>query len=108
MCEEAGHAFKGKVHLRTAISGEAFYTAPGSFVDVVAGAVRAATGAEPELSTSGGTSDARFIRALCPVVEFGLVGTTMHRVDEAAPVAEIRALADAYEAIITRYFKAFG
>lgn len=109
VCEAAGAAFPGgKVHLRTAISGEAFYTEPGPFVAVVAGAVKAATGEAPELSTSGGTSDARFIRALCPVVEFGLVGTTMHMVDERAPVAEIERLSAAYGEIIARYFEAFG
>lgn len=108
-CAAADDAFVGgQVSLRTAISGEAFYTEPGAFVDVVAGAVEAATGERPELSTSGGTSDARFIRSLCPVVEFGLVGTTMHMVDERAPVAEIERLAAAYGEIIARYFAAFG
>ena len=56
----------------------------------------------------GGTSDARFIRSLCPVVEFGLVGSTMHQVDERVPVQEIRDLAKAYEALIRRYFEAFA
>ena len=108
-CEEANLGFKGRVWLeKTAISGEAFYTEPGGFTDVVAGAVKAATGHTPEMSTSGGTSDARFIRALCPVVEFGLVGTSMHMVNEGAPVEEIRALAKAYRAIIQRYFTAFS
>jgi succinyl-diaminopimelate desuccinylase len=107
-CAAAGEGFGGKVHLRTSISGEAFYTEPGQFVDVVAGAVAAATGERPELSTSGGTSDARFIRALCPVVEFGLVGTTMHMVDERAPVTEIERLSAAYSEIIARYFAAFA
>lgn len=99
---------KGKVQLRTSVSGEAFYTAPGAFVEVIARAVQATTGETPELSTSGGTSDARFIRALCPVVEFGLVGATMHKVDECAPVAEIEGLTRAYGEIIRRYFAAFG
>jgi succinyl-diaminopimelate desuccinylase len=62
------------------------------------------TGAAPELSTSGGTSDARFIRALCPVIEVGLVGRTMHQVDERAPVEEIRTLQRVYARIIARYF----
>jgi succinyl-diaminopimelate desuccinylase len=62
------------------------------------------TGAAPELSTSGGTSDARFIRALCPVIEVGLVGKTMHQVDERAPVEEIRTLQKVYARIIQRYF----
>jgi len=108
-CAMAEAAFdRGQVHLRTSISGEAFYTAPGAFTDLVAGAVEAATGAKPELSTSGGTSDARFIRALCPVVEFGLVGTTMHMVDERVPVAEVERLTEAYHTVIARYFATFG
>ena len=108
-CAAARAAFpRGQVTLKVAVSGEAFYTEPGPFVRLVAEAVQAATGETPELSTSGGTSDARFIRALCPVVEFGLVGTTMHKVDEHAPVAEIDRLADAYGEIIRRYFRAFG
>lgn len=108
-CEEANQGFKGRVYLeKTAISGEAFYTEPGPFTEVVAAAIQDATGRSPELSTSGGTSDARFIRALCPVVEFGLVGTSMHMVNEGAPVEEIRALAKAYRAIIERYFSVFG
>jgi succinyl-diaminopimelate desuccinylase len=108
-CAAAGRTFPdGRIRLNAAVSGEAFYTEPDRFVAVVAEGVKAATGETPELSTSGGTSDARFIRALCPVVEFGLVGTTMHKVDEHAPVAEIAALSEAYGEIIRRYFAAFG
>ncbi len=90
------------------MSGEAFYTEPGPFVDLVAAAAEAATGRRAELSTSGGTSDARFIRALCPVVELGLVGTTMHMVDERTPVAELQALTRVYEGVLRRYFATFG
>jgi succinyl-diaminopimelate desuccinylase len=90
------------------ISGEAFLTEPGPFTDVVAAAVAEVTGRAPELSTTGGTSDARFIRSLCPVVEVGLVGATMHAVDERAPVAEIRMLQSVYERLIARYFAAFA
>jgi len=104
----AGEGFAGTVTLTPRISGEPFLTAPGPFTTVVAGAVEAVTGVEPELSTTGGTSDARFIRALCPVVEFGLVGATMHAVDERVPVAEIRALAAIYERLIADYFVAFS
>ena len=100
----AGEGFKGKVAVAIDISGEAFLTEPGPFTDLVAGAVRAVTGREPELSTTGGTSDARFIRALCPVVELGLVGTTMHGVDERVRVAEIRELTELYQTLIRRYF----
>jgi succinyl-diaminopimelate desuccinylase len=68
--------------------------------------VEAVSGQRPDLSTTGGTSDARFIRALCPVVELGLVGRTMHAVDERAPVEEIRRLQAVYETLIRRYFAA--
>ncbi len=106
--EKAGASFAGKVTVKTHISGEAFLTAPGDFTAVVAGAVKAETGVDPDLSTTGGTSDARFIRALCPVVEFGLVGTTMHAVDERAPVSEIRTLTAVYKRLIADYFAKFG
>ena len=106
--EAAGQGFAGTVSVVPQISGEAFLTAPGAFTEVVAAAVADITGAEPELSTTGGTSDARFIRALCPVLEFGLVGTTMHQVDERAPVSEIRQLQAVYERLIARYFEVFG
>ena len=107
-CEDAEAGFEGHVHLQTQISGEAFLTEPGPFTEVAAAAVTAVTGRAPELSTTGGTSDARFIRALCPVVEFGLVGTTMHSVDERAPVSEIRDLALIYETLIESYFARFA
>jgi succinyl-diaminopimelate desuccinylase len=90
------------------ISGEAFLTERGPFTELVAQAVADIAGRPPELSTSGGTSDARFIRALCPVVEVGLVGTTMHKVDERTPVAEIERLQAVYERLIERYFERFG
>jgi succinyl-diaminopimelate desuccinylase len=105
---KAGEGFGGKVTARIEISGEAFLTEPGPFVAVVAEAVEAVAGRKPELSTTGGTSDARFIRALCPVVELGLVGATMHAVDERTPVAEIRQLTDVYRRLIRRYFETFS
>ncbi|MDX9999191.1 MAG: succinyl-diaminopimelate desuccinylase [Phenylobacterium sp.] len=101
----AAEGFPGKVIVTPQISGEAFLTEPGPFTDLIRAAVRDVTGADPELSTTGGTSDARFIRALCPVVELGLVGKTMHAVDERAPVAEIRQLQQVYERLIARYFE---
>jgi succinyl-diaminopimelate desuccinylase len=107
-CKAAERDFAGHVHLKTHISGEAFLTEPGPFTEVAMAAVEAVTGRTPELSTTGGTSDARFIRALCPVVELGLVGTTMHMVDERAPVAEILALAAIYERLIEGYFARFA
>jgi succinyl-diaminopimelate desuccinylase len=81
-----------------------FRTQPGPFIDLVAGAIAAATGRRPKLSTSGGTSDARFIKDYCPVVEFGLVGATMHQVDEHVPTAELTALTAIYRRILDRYF----
>ncbi|WP_029351325.1 succinyl-diaminopimelate desuccinylase [Bosea sp. 117] len=89
-------------------SSDSFLTAPGEFVDLVVAAIEAATGRRPELSTTGGTSDARFIKDYCPVIEFGAVGTSMHAVDEATPVDELAALARAYHGIIARYFETFG
>jgi succinyl-diaminopimelate desuccinylase len=86
------------------VSGESFYTPPGDLVELVAGAVREVTGVEPELSTTGGTSDARFISRYCPVLEFGLVGETMHKVDEKSAVADLRSLARVYETVLDRYF----
>ncbi|HEX3366481.1 succinyl-diaminopimelate desuccinylase [Phenylobacterium sp.] len=103
----ANRDFSGAITVTPQISGEAFLTEPGPFTDLVAAAVRDIAGRDPELSTTGGTSDARFIRALCPVVELGLVGKTMHQVDEAAPVAEILQLQAVYERLIERYFVAF-
>ncbi len=89
-------------------ASQSFITAPGAFVDIVADAVKEVTGRRPEASTSGGTSDARFIKDLCPVVEFGLVGQTMHKVDEATPVQDLTDLTRIYERIITRYFAHFA
>ena len=106
--QAVGHGFKGTVTVTPQISGEAFLTAPGPFTDLVSAAVTYITGHAPELSTTGGTSDARFIRALCPVVELGLVGASMHQVNEAAPVAEILKLQAVYERLIERYFAAFA
>ena len=106
--EAAARGTRCKVTVTPQISGEAFLTEPGPFTEVVAAAVQDVAGRAPELSTSGGTSDARFIRALCPVVEVGLVGTTMHQVDERTPVAEIERLQAVYERLIARYFAAFG
>ena len=81
-----------------------FVTRPGPFTELVTNAVAEVTGRKPELSTTGGTSDARFITAYCPVVEFGLVGQTMHQVDERVPLADLRALTLIYRKIIDRYF----
>jgi succinyl-diaminopimelate desuccinylase len=98
----ATHAPSADVTVR--ISGEAFLTEPGPFSTLVQDAVAAVTGERPVLSTSGGTSDARFIRRLCPVVEFGLPGATMHKVDEQAAIADIAALADISDSVLERVF----
>jgi succinyl-diaminopimelate desuccinylase len=81
-----------------------FVTKPGPFTDLVANAVAEVTARKPELSTTGGTSDARFITQYCPVVEFGLVGQTMHQVNERVPIADLRTLTTIYGKIIDRYF----
>lgn len=104
---KAGEGFAGTVSVRTAISGEAFLTEHSPFVELVASTVRTITSQEPDLSTTGGISDARFIRSLCPVVEFGLVGATMHAIDERVPVTEIEQLTTVYQRIIEGYFARF-
>jgi succinyl-diaminopimelate desuccinylase len=81
-----------------------FVTKPGPFTDLAVSAIEEVTGRKPELSTSGGTSDARFISSYCPVIEFGLVGQTMHQVDERVPVADLENLTKVYRGILTRYF----
>ncbi|KQI71870.1 succinyl-diaminopimelate desuccinylase [Loktanella sp. 5RATIMAR09] len=92
------------IAMRVKVSGESFVTPPGELSDLIAGAVEAETGRKPELSTSGGTSDARFVKDHCPVVEFGLVGKTMHQVDERVEVAQIGQLKAIYTRILTDYF----
>ncbi|HWY60857.1 MAG TPA: succinyl-diaminopimelate desuccinylase [Rhizomicrobium sp.] len=87
------------------VSGVSFLTAPGKFTQLVSDTVASVTGQSPFFSTTGGTSDARFIKDFCPVIELGLAGTTMHQKDECVPVAEIAALTDIYAALLTAYFK---
>jgi len=86
------------------VSGESFLTAPGPRIEAVADAIAAATNHRPALTTGGGTSDARFVKDHCPVMEFGLVGNHMHAVDERVPVAQIRALSRIYLDILRRFF----
>jgi succinyl-diaminopimelate desuccinylase len=93
-----------EIGVTISISGESFLTPPGPLSDLVAKAVEAETGVTPELSTTGGTSDARFVKDHCPVVEFGLVGRTMHQVDECVEVAQIEQLKSIYTRILTDYF----
>jgi succinyl-diaminopimelate desuccinylase len=97
-------AFGVRIEMSVKISGESFLTPPGPLSDMVATAVEAETGRRPTLSTSGGTSDARFVKDHCPVVEFGLVGRTMHQVDERVSVAQIGQLKAIYGRILRDYF----
>ena len=92
------------IALKVTVSGDSFLTPPGDFSALVARAVTAETGLVPQMSTSGGTSDARFVKDHCPVVEFGLVGKTMHQVDERVEVAQIAALKSIYARILRDYF----
>lgn len=96
----------GTWDLATEISGESFLTPPGRLSDVVSAAVQAVTGRVPELSTTGGTSDARFIKDACPVVEFGLTGASMHKSDERCTVADLEALTEIYRRIIAAWLPA--
>ena len=96
--------FNLRVDLDVIISGESFMTPPGELSDLVARAVQVETNRTPELSTSGGTSDARFVQHHCPVVEFGLVGKTMHQVDERVEIAQIHQLKSIYTRILRDYF----
>src|SRR3954447_26925605 len=81
-----------------------FVTKPGAFTDLAVAAIEEVTGRKPELSTTGGTSDARFISSYCPVIEFGLVGQTMHQIDERASVSDLEKLTKIYRGILDRYF----
>lgn len=94
----------GKAVLTTRISGESFVTLPGRLSEILVDAVQSVTGLTPQLSTTGGTSDARFIRRHCPVVEFGLVNKTIHKVDEHIAVQDIDVLADIYLALLKNVF----
>ncbi len=102
--DQVAQQFGVKVETRIKISGESFLTPPGALSDLVSNAVKAETGVTPELSTTGGTSDARFVKNHCPVVEFGLVGRTMHQVDECVEVAQIEQLKAIYTRILKDYF----
>ncbi|MFP4326499.1 MAG: succinyl-diaminopimelate desuccinylase [Paracoccaceae bacterium] len=103
--DAVANAFGVSVATRVTISGEAFLTPPGPLSDLVARAVEAETGIVPELSTTGGTSDARFVKDHCPVVEFGLVGRNMHQVDEHVEIDQIRRLKAIYTRILQDYFR---
>jgi succinyl-diaminopimelate desuccinylase len=105
--QRAGAAAAGRVHYAfewQPSNADVFVTKPGPFTDLAAAAIAEVTGRQPKLSTTGGTSDARFIKDYCPVLEFGLVGQTMHSVDECTPVADLVTLTAVYRRIIETYF----
>jgi succinyl-diaminopimelate desuccinylase len=105
--KRAGEAAAGRIrwHIEWEPSNaDSFVTRTGPFVELVSAAIKDVTGKEPKLSTSGGTSDARFIKNYCPVLEFGLVGQTMHQVDERTTVADLATLTAVYRKILDRYF----
>ncbi|WP_065333543.1 succinyl-diaminopimelate desuccinylase [Tritonibacter mobilis] len=102
--DKIAEEFGLRVEMKVQISGESFITPPGDLSELVSKAVQTETNQVPELSTTGGTSDARFVKAHCPVVEFGLVGKTMHQVDENVEVAQIHQLKSIYTRILTDYF----
>jgi len=103
-CDGVTAELGGSYTLDVSHSGDCFLTAPGPLVDVLAAAIEAETGTPPELATNGGTSDARFIKDFCPVVEFGLVGQTMHQVNERVPLDDLRGLTRIYRQLLDRYF----
>ena len=96
----------GTYVLNVQVSGESFLTPPGPLSDLIGRAVEQVLHRKPELSTTGGTSDARFIKDYCPVAEFGLVGQTMHKVDERVRVEDVLALSRIYRAVLDRFFAA--
>lgn len=96
------HAHASDASVVARISGEAFLTEPGAFSALIGDAIEARTGLRPDLSTTGGTSDARFLSALCPVVEFGLINATMHKLDEAVALSDLEVLVDIYADILRR------
>ena len=105
-CEAAAKEVGARFSLSFEGTGNVFLTKPGPLVETMRGAIRAATGRDPALTTTGGTSDARFIKELCPVVEVGLRNATAHQVDECVPVADLAALTAIYRQFIEKYFAA--
>jgi succinyl-diaminopimelate desuccinylase len=99
-------AVGGRYDLAIRVSGESFLTPPGAVSDILTTAIDRTLGRQPALSTTGGTSDARFIHEFCPIAEFGLVGLTMHKIDERVPVADLAALTTIYEKFLDLYFPA--
>jgi succinyl-diaminopimelate desuccinylase len=103
LAKAAGNRIKARIEWEYSNSN-VFVTKPGPFTDLAVSAIEQVTGRKPELSTSGGTSDARFISGYCPVIEFGLVGQTMHQIDERTPVSDLEKLTKIYRGVLDRYF----
>ena len=103
MTKAAGNRIRARI-VWEYCNANVFVTKPGAFTDLAVAAIEEVAGRKPELSTSGGTSDARFISSYCPVIEFGLVGQTMHQVDERTPVSDLERLTKIYRGILDRYF----
>ncbi len=99
----AGNRIKARIAWEPS-NADVFVTKPGTFIDLVVEAIEQVTGRKPDLNTGGGTSDARFITKYCPVIEFGLVGQTMHQIDERTPVADLEKLTKIYRGVLDRYF----
>jgi succinyl-diaminopimelate desuccinylase len=103
LAKAAGNRIKAHIVWEPSNSN-VFVTKPGPFTDLAVAAIEEVTGRKPELSTSGGTSDARFIASYCPVIEFGLVGQTMHQIDERTPLSDLDKLTKVYKSVLDRYF----
>jgi len=103
LTQAAGNRIRARIVWEPSNSN-VFVTKPGAFTDLAVAAIEEITGRRPELSTSGGTSDARFIASYCPVIEFGLVGQTMHQIDERTPVSDLEKLTSIYRGVLDRYF----
>jgi succinyl-diaminopimelate desuccinylase len=104
LARDVMRAYGGEIRLTHAVSGVSFITHPGAFTDLISRAVKRVTGKVPEFSTTGGTSDARFVKDHCPVAELGLTGGTMHKADECASLEDIEILTRIYQAILEDYF----
>jgi succinyl-diaminopimelate desuccinylase len=99
----AGNRIRARIVWESS-NADAFVTKPGPFIELVVAAIQEVTGRKPDLNTGGGTSDARFIKNYCPVIEFGLVGQTMHQIDERTPIADLEKLTKIYRGVLDRYF----
>ena len=102
--KEKFNAVGGDYDVEFQVTGEAFLTPPGKLSDILSKAIKEETGIKPDLSTTGGTSDARFIKDFCPIAEFGLISQTMHKVDECVYLADIEKLTDIYNRVLDSYF----